>query len=162
MRGSDYETDIESALMSGTEAVAGYGGNNNQIAELHDWKRVMVKANKPWVICIPRSSIKSQQVMCTLKSLICGTSYRLHDYIESRYTLQNISVRAHISPLHIANRVVKCPIPDSIKVSALMPRVEFGPWKWVSFHKVESKNTNICIALNVHPKNLETMIYVGQ
>lgn len=41
-----------------------------------------------------------------------------------------------------------------------MIRVEFRPRQWVSIHKIERKDSNIRIALNVHSQDLQAVIGV--
>jgi hypothetical protein len=64
----------------------------------------------------------------------------------------------NIRSLHISNRVLQRPIPHLVEVSALVVGIEFWPWQWVTLKHVESENTNVCAALNVLTKDLETVI----
>lgn len=59
------------------------------------------------------------------------------------------SIRVYIGSLHIANWVLQRPISHRIEVPARVPRVEFGPWQWISFKHVEREDTDISAALNV-------------
>lgn len=40
-----------------------------------------------------------------------------------------------------------------------MVGIQLGPWKWIAIHQVEGEQANICVAHQIQPQDLYTVIY---
>jgi hypothetical protein len=70
----------------------------------------------------------------------------------------NKDLKYSLQKLHISNRVVQCPLPYAVKIPAHMLRIELRPRLWISFDHVQREKTNVRIALDIQPENLDAVI----
>ena len=60
-----------------------------------------------------------------------------------------------INYFHISNRMLKRPLPNSIKIQTYMFRVELRPGQWVVRYHVKCEQANVGITLNVLTQHLD-------
>ena len=63
-----------------------------------------------------------------------------------------------INYFHISNRMLKRPLPNSIKIPTYMFRVELRPGQWVVRYHVKCEQANVGVTLNVLTQHLDAVV----